>query len=199
MPLLYACSSNPGKLLEFTFTAQRSLAGGFQIQALPGLAQIPPPPEDGATYRENAAAKALYYSGFTNELVFADDSGLEVDALGGAPGIHSARFGGPQANGERNNAVLLEKLSGVRERRARFVTAISLARQGSLLVTSVGAAEGEILHEPRGTLGFGYDALFLFSALGKTFAELGDAEKFAVGARGQAFRRLLDWLVKAPA
>jgi XTP/dITP diphosphohydrolase len=197
MTLLYACSSNPGKLLEFTFTAQHSLAGSFEIQALPGLGEIAPPAEEGASYRENAASKALYYSRFTDELVFADDSGLEVNALNGAPGIHSARFAGPHANGAQNNALLIEKLSSVRDRRARFVTAISLAKQGRVLETTVGTAEGEILDEPRGTQGFGYDALFLFTPLGKTFAELGDAEKFAVSARGQALRGLLDRLSQA--
>ena len=84
MPLLYACSGNPGKLREFIFTAQHSLTQGFEIQPLPGLAQITPPAEDGSTYQQNAEIKALYYSSFTDQLVFADDSGLEVDALDGA-------------------------------------------------------------------------------------------------------------------
>jgi len=192
MSLLYACSSNAGKLREFT--AQLAPASHFDIQPLPGLAQLTPPREDGATYEENAALKALYYSRFSEELVFADDSGLEVDALGGAPGIHSARFAGPLAGAAQNNALLLARLAGAAQRRARFVTAISLARQGRLLHTTLGTAAGEILNEPRGFLGFGYDALFLFTPLGKTFAELEDAEKFGVSARGEAFRRLLEWL-----
>jgi XTP/dITP diphosphohydrolase len=192
MSLLYACSSNPGKLREFT--AQLTPAGLFAILPLPCLAELTPPNEDGATYQENAALKALYYSRFTEELVFADDSGLEVRALDGAPGIHSARFAGPSANGAQNNALLLARLAGTADRQARFVTAISLARQGKLLQTTLGTATGEILAEPRGSLGFGYDALFLFPPLGKTFAEVGDAEKFGVSARGEAFRRLLEWL-----
>jgi XTP/dITP diphosphohydrolase len=194
MSLLYACSSNPGKLREFTFTAQRARASGFEIEPLPGLAELTPPLEDGTTYQENAALKALYYSAFTNQLVFADDSGLEVDALDGAPGIHSARFAGPQSTAAQNNALLLSKLAGAKQRRARFVTAISLAKQGVLWQTAIGTAEGEILAAPRGDLGFGYDSLFLFPPLGRTFAELDDAEKFTVSARGQAFRQLLDWL-----
>ncbi len=101
MSPLYACSSNPGKLREFVFTAEHSLATGFTIQTLPRLAEIAPPMEDGSTYQENAAIKAIYYSGFTDQLVFADDSGLEVDALGGAPGVHSARFAGPDATGAK--------------------------------------------------------------------------------------------------
>jgi XTP/dITP diphosphohydrolase len=192
MPLLYVCSSNAGKLREFT--AQVASPKRFEIRPLPGLADLTPPPEDGATYQENAALKALYYARFTEEMVFADDSGLEVDALGGAPGIHSARFAGPFATGAQNSALLLSKLAGVAHRQARFVTAISLARQGKLMQTTLGTAAGEILSEPRGFLGFGYDSLFLFTPLGKTFAELEDAEKFGVSARGQAFRQLLAWL-----
>jgi len=197
MSFLYACSSNPGKLREFTFTAHRALADRFTIQPLPGLAELTPPPEDAPTYQENAAHKALYYSRFTDELVFADDTGLEVAALGGAPGIHSARFAGLDANGAQNNALLLAKLAAIADRRARFVTAISLARKGELLTTTTGIAEGEILIEPRGMLGFGYDALFLFPPLGRTFAELGEAEKFTISARGHAFRDLLSWLSDA--
>jgi XTP/dITP diphosphohydrolase len=196
MPSLYACSSNPGKLREFT--AQLAFAGAFNIQPLPRLAELPAPQEDGATYHENAAIKALYYSRFSEELVFADDSGLEVDALAGAPGIHSARFAGPVASGVQNNTLLLAKLAGVPNRGARFVTVICLARQGRLLHTTIGTSAGEILEEPRGALGFGYDALFLFPPLGRTFAELDDAEKFAVSARGEAFRRLLQSLAEAP-
>jgi XTP/dITP diphosphohydrolase len=194
MPLLYACSSNPGKLLEFTFTAQHALCGRYDVLPLPGLGQLTAPQEDATTYQENSAHKALYYSAFTSELVFADDSGLEVEALEGVPGVHSARFAGPGASGSENNALLLAKLAGVADRRARFVTSISLARRGNVLHTTTGTAEGAILSEARGSLGFGYDALFLFPPLGRTFAELGDAEKFAVSARGEAFRRLLDWL-----
>lgn len=198
MALLYACSSNPGKLREFVFTMEHSANAGFAIEPLPKLAELSPPAEDGNTYQENAALKAVYYSGFTSEFVFADDSGLEVDALAGAPGIHSARFAGPEATGAENNALLLAKLVETSQRRARFVTAISLARKGVVWQTTLGTAEGEILRTPRGSLGFGYDALFLFPPLGQTFAELAEAEKFAVSARGEAFRRLLDWLAKTP-
>jgi XTP/dITP diphosphohydrolase len=194
MPLLYACSGNPGKLREFIYTAQHSLAAGFEIEPLPNLCQHTPPAENGATYERNAEIKASYYSSFAKELVFADDSGLEVDALGGAPGIYSARFAGEHASGAQNNALLLDKLIGVRHRAARFITAISLARQGQILQTTLGKAKGEILLEPRGALGFGYDSLFLFPPLGRTFAELEDTEKFEVSARGEAFRRLLVWL-----
>jgi XTP/dITP diphosphohydrolase len=196
MALLYACSSNPGKLREFVFTMEHSHTAGFAVEPLPQLKELHPPAEDGLTYQENAAIKALYYSGFTDELVFADDSGLEVEALGGAPGIYSARFAGPEATGAQNNELLLSKLAGAEQRRARFVTAITLARNSVVLQTTLGTAEGEILVTPRGSLGFGYDSLFFFPSLGRTFAELGEAEKFAVSARGDAFRHLLDWLAR---
>jgi XTP/dITP diphosphohydrolase len=195
MPVLYACSGNPGKLREFIFTAERSRAQGFEIKVLPGLAGLTPPVEDGTTYEQNAEIKALYYAGFSDGLVFADDSGLEVAALGGAPGIYSARFAGPEATGAENNALLLERRGAPRQRGARFVTAISVARAGKVLHTAVGTAEGEIFEAPRGSLGFGYDALFLFPRLDKTFAELEEGEKFGVSARGHAFRLLLDWLM----
>ena len=162
MALLYACSSNPGKLREFVFTMEHSANAGFAIEPLPKLAELSPPAEDGNTYQENAALKAVYYSGFTSEFVFADDSGLEVDALAGAPGIHSARFAGPEATGAENNALLLAKLVETSQRRARFVTAISLARKGEVWQTTLGTAEGEILRTPRGSLGFGYDASSFF-------------------------------------
>ena len=198
MPNLFACSSNAGKLREFIFTAEHSRASGFGIATLPGLAEIPPPEEDGATYQANAELKAVYYSQFTDQLVFADDSGLEVTALSGAPGVHSARFAGPHASGAENNTLLLAKLTGVSERRARFVTAISVAKEGKVLHTSIGTAEGEILANPRGSLGFGYDALFLYVPARRTFAEMEEAEKFAVSARGNAFRQVLAWLSHNP-
>lgn len=198
MPTLFACSSNPGKLREFVFTAEHSLTRGFSIAPLPGLAEIAAPEEDGVTYEANAELKAVYYSQFTPELVFADDSGLEVSALSGAPGVHSARFAGLHATGVENNALLLAKLAGTTQRGARFVTAISLARHGRVLHTAIGTAEGEILSSPRGSLGFGYDALFLHVPTGCTFAEMEEDEKFAVSARGNAFRQLLSWLAHNP-
>ncbi len=175
---------------------QHSDLKGFRIELLPGLGTIEPPAEDGATYEANAELKAAYYSSFTNEMVFADDTGLEVDALGGAPGVHSARFAGPKATGTQNNALLLTRLGDRTDRSARFVTAISLAHNGKVLYTTVGTAEGKILVSPEGSLGFGYDSLFLFPPLLKTFAQLDEAEKFRISARGQAFRALLAWLAR---
>ncbi|HEY3459070.1 MAG TPA: RdgB/HAM1 family non-canonical purine NTP pyrophosphatase [Bryobacteraceae bacterium] len=187
MRRLYACSTNPGKLREFALAAGPEV----EIQPLPGMEAIRAPEESGKTFEENAVLKAVYYSRFAEEPVFADDSGLEVDALGGAPGVYSARFAGDQAGQAENNSLLLKRLNGKADRRARFVTALALAKGGELLGTSAGTAEGEILAAPRGENGFGYDPLFLYPPLGRTFAELTGAEKLEVSARGKALRSLL--------
>jgi XTP/dITP diphosphohydrolase len=184
---LYACSSNRNKLAEFALAA----GGGVAILPLPGIDRLTAPEETGETFEENAVLKAVYYSRFTPEPVFADDSGLEVDALGGAPGVLSARFAGPRATHAENNALLLERLAYTAQRSARFVTVLALAQSGELLRTSAGAVEGEILDEPRGAHGFGYDPLFFYPPLGRSFAELADTEKFAVSARGNALRAML--------
>jgi len=191
MNLLYACSSNRGKLAEFALASGASGLGAVQILPLPGIKEIAPPLENGDTFEANAVFKAVFYSSFTREKVFADDSGLEVDALANAPGILSARFAGPDATDETNNTFLLEKLNGIPLRSARFVTVVALAQKGTLLATASGAVNGEILYAPRGDGGFGYDPLFFYPPLGRSFAELQDAEKFAVSARGHALRKLL--------
>ena len=191
--ILYACSSNPGKLAEFV-AASRQASDQFEIRPLVNLKLIPPPPEDGATYEENAEVKAVYYSRHSEGFVFSDDSGLEVDALGGAPGVRSARYAGENATGAENNNLLLQTLDAVERRNARFVTAIALASAGEVLMTVRGTVDGEILRAPRGESGFGYDPLFLYRPLSRTFAELTDADKFTVSARGNAFRSLLQWI-----
>jgi XTP/dITP diphosphohydrolase len=124
-------------------------------------------------------------------LLFADDSGLEVDALNGAPGVYSARFSGPQATDESNNRLLLEKLAGVENRAARFVCAIALVEGTRLVGVYRGVVEGRILHELRGTGGFGYDPLFYCPAFGCTFGEATAEQKFAASHRGQALRAML--------
>ena len=194
--ILYLASTNPGKLREFREAAQ---PGGIAVQALPGMKDLPGCAEDGLTFRENACAKALYYSQFTGGLVFADDSGLCVDALGGAPGVYSARFAGEGATDEANNAKLLRALSetrramGQENRAAHYVCVIALAERKRILTTVEGRADGLILEAPRGRGGFGYDPLFLFPPLGKTFAELTAEAKFEISHRGKAFRQFLSW------
>jgi XTP/dITP diphosphohydrolase len=195
--LLYACSSNAGKLAEFAQAAGESTSATFRILPLPGIKQLTPPEESGSTFAENAALKALYYSRFTNELVFGDDSGLEVDGLGGAPGVLSARFAAPDATDEQNNELLLAKIAGVSQRSARFVTVIALARGEQLLTSCSANVAGEILPALRGVNGFGYDPLFFYPPLNRSFAELTNPEKFAVSARGKAFRGVLQWLSEA--
>ncbi|MBV9763072.1 MAG: RdgB/HAM1 family non-canonical purine NTP pyrophosphatase [Acidobacteriaceae bacterium] len=186
---VYACSSNANKLKEFELAA-----GEIKLEPLPRLGAIAAPEETGATFEENAAIKAVYYSGFTAELVFADDSGLEVDALGGAPGVHSARYAGAGATDQANNELVLRNLGNASNREARFVCVIALARNGAVLKSFRGTVEGAILRQSRGAGGFGYDPLFFYAPLDCSLAELGPEEKFAVGHRGQAARAMCDWL-----
>lgn len=190
--IVYACSSNANKLKEFALAA-----GAIAIQPLPQLAARAAPEETGATFEENAKLKGVYYSALTSELVFADDSGLEVDALGGAPGVHSARYAGPGATDGANNELLLRNLGGAQNRSARFVCVIAVARQAKVLGTFRGTVAGAILREPRGTGGFGYDPLFFYPPLGCTLAEIGAEEKFAVSHRGRAVRAMCQWLAGA--
>ncbi|MBI3683844.1 MAG: RdgB/HAM1 family non-canonical purine NTP pyrophosphatase [Acidobacteria bacterium] len=192
--LLYCATSNPGKLREFRDAAGRLAPGEFVFEPLPHLDEIPPAEETGGAFEENATRKALHYSRFTGSSVFADDSGLEVAALGGAPGVHSARFAGPGASSAANNRLLLEKLAGVNDRGARFVCVIALALRGEILGTFHGAVEGEILEEPRGSGGFGYDPLFYYPPLGCTFGEASEEQKLSVSHRGAALRRMIEAL-----
>jgi XTP/dITP diphosphohydrolase len=154
------------------------------------LKSIPAPKENGSTFEENAVLKALYYSRFTPELVLADDSGLSVDALNGRPGVLSARYAGPEATDEENNNLLLRDLAPNAHREARFICVLALARQLQLLRTEHGVVEGRILLAPRGCNGFGYDPLFWYPPLGRSFGELSPEEKFAVSHRGNAMRAL---------
>ena len=161
------------------------------IELLPGFKQLPAAVEDGATFEENAIKKALHYGPHAAGLLFADDSGLEVEALGGAPGVYSARFSGPHATDETNNRLLLEKLRGVANRKARFVCKIALVEGARIVGVYRGAVEGVILDEPRGSGGFGYDPLFYCPAFGCTFGEATAEQKFSLSHRGQAVRAML--------
>jgi XTP/dITP diphosphohydrolase len=188
---LVLASGNPGKLNEFQILA----AGhALEMELLPGFADLPPFDESAPTFAENSAGKALYYSRHCEELVFADDSGLVVPALGGAPGVQSARYAGPSASNEQRNAKLLVELRGKKgaERAAFFVCVIALAQRGRCLAVISAKVDGEILEEPRGGGGFGYDPVFLFPPLGKSFAELNAVEKNLLSHRGKAFRRLIE-------
>jgi XTP/dITP diphosphohydrolase len=190
---LIVASGNPGKLKEY-----QVLAAGqaFEIELLPGFAAIPEFPEDASTFAENAAGKALYYSRHCREMVFADDSGLVVPALNGAPGVLSARYAGPGASSEQRNAKLLRELQGKQgaERAAYFACVTALALRGRCLAVVSGKVDGTILEKPRGSGGFGYDPIFYFPQLGKSFAELRAKEKNQHSHRGKAFRRLMEIL-----
>jgi XTP/dITP diphosphohydrolase len=193
-------TSNAGKLRDFAGAA----AGlGIKIASIPGFASLPPAVEDGETFEANARKKAEEYSrAAPGELVLSDDSGLEVDALDGAPGVHSARYAAEEPHlaeinteDDANNARLLRELAGIcmEKRTARFVCVLAAACDGQIIGVFRGAAEGVILETPRGNNGFGYDPLFYFPQIGKTFAELTSIEKAEYSHRGAAFRAFLDW------
>ncbi len=190
---IYCATTNPGKLREFRLAASH-FQYEFDIDSLPDLRQIPPCEETGATFEENAVQKALYYGTRTPEYLFVDDSGLEVDALGGEPGVWSARFAGPGATDEANNRLLLDRLKGETNRTARFVCVIALVKDGNLVKTFRGTVEGEILYEPRGSNGFGYDPLFWYPPFGCTLAEVEAERKMDVSHRGKALKEMLAFL-----
>jgi XTP/dITP diphosphohydrolase len=191
---LYCATTNPGKLREFRHAVEELAPGRFAIEPLPCLAEIPPSPEDGDTFEANAIQKALYYSLYEDAPVFAEDSGLEVDALGGAPGVYSARFAGEEADPEANNDLLLEKLRGAASRTARYRCVIALVDKGQLIGTFEGAVEGEIAGERQGADGFGYDPVFYYPPFGCTFGVASPEQKLSVSHRGEAFRKLLGFL-----
>jgi XTP/dITP diphosphohydrolase len=192
---LVLASGNPGKLKEYEVLA-RGHKLELELALLPGFAGLPEFPESAPTFAENAAGKALHYSGHSEHTVFADDSGLVVPVLGGAPGVLSARYAGPAASSEQRNAKLLAELRGKKgdERVAYFVCVIAVARQGRCELVVSEKVDGEILEQPRGDGGFGYDPVFFFPPLGKAFAELHAEEKNRHSHRGKAFRRLLEVL-----
>jgi XTP/dITP diphosphohydrolase len=199
---IYVATSNAGKLRDFR-TAATMFA--VSIAPLPGLDELAPPPEDGATFEENARLKAIAYSAARPGLmVVADDSGLEVDALDGQPGVRSARFaedgGFVEANAgatlntdQKNNLHLLARLrmSGSPALTARYRCVLAAARDGVCLLTANGAVEGVILSAPRGAGGFGYDPLFYLPQLGQTMAEIDEQTRQRLSHRGQALRALL--------
>ena len=198
---LYCATANRGKQREY----QQAAGGEIVIHPLPPCDC----PEKGRSFRENAVSKALCYSrarrpkdvSGRDALVFADDSGLVVDALDGAPGIHSARFAGSRAGDEANNRKLIQALEAAppSKRTGRFVCSIALVRGERLLGTFEGRVEGRILDSPAGEGGFGYDPLFFYPSQGKTFAEMSAAAKWEHGHRGKAFRALLETLARAAA
>ena len=205
MRKILIATSNAGKLRDFAGAVVRH---GVEIGGVPGFASLPSVVEDGLTFEANARKKAEEYSRYVpGEIVVADDSGLEIDALNGAPGVHSARYAAPElqnkepheadanTDDEANNARVLWELRNVPvgQRTGRFVCVLAAARDGKTLAVFRGTAEGIILEAPRGSGGFGYDPLFYFPQIKKTFAELTAEEKSKYSHRGAAFRGFLDW------
>ncbi|HWG59541.1 MAG TPA: RdgB/HAM1 family non-canonical purine NTP pyrophosphatase [Candidatus Acidoferrales bacterium] len=195
---LLLASSNPGKLREC-----RELAGAARVELglIPDFSSLRPFEESAPTFAENAVGKALHYSRFTAEIVLADDSGLVVPALGGEPGVHSARYAGPQATDAERVAKLLRAMDGKSgdERQAAFVCVLAMARGGRAMAILSDRAEGTLAAHPSGTNGFGYDPLFFFPPLGRTFAEISHDEKNRHSHRGKAFRKMLRVLAAADA
>ena len=191
--LLLIATTNPGKLREI----QAVFAGlPIQFEDLRQYPDLPAAIEDADTFMANAEKKALYYAERTGLPALADDSGLEVDCLGGRPGVHSARFAGRHGDDQANNAKLIELLRNVplEERSARFRCAIVVADCGAVRAQAEGTIEGLIIDEPRGENGFGYDPHFLVPHLDKTTAELAPEHKNRISHRGQALRSILEAL-----
>jgi len=195
MPRLVVATTNGGKLREI---AELLKGLPFELVTLAEWPDVAAPEENGRTFAENARLKALYYGARTGELTVAEDSGLEIDELGGAPGIESARFGGPDSTYAEKFDLIYRNLrangSGSADGSpARFVCALALVQDGRILFETRGTVEGRIAPEPKGTGGFGYDPIFFYPPFGCTLAEVGD-RKASVSHRGEAFRALRAWL-----
>ena len=199
MTRVLIATTNPDKLREI-----RGILGGLPIEilALRDLVPVPEPDETGTTFADNARAKALYYDsclgayGADRPYAVAEDSGLIVDALGGEPGVHSARFLRPDASYPERFAEIYRRLgeAPLRTRSARFVCALAGVHKGKVIYETTGTVEGEIANAPRGERGFGYDPIFYYPPYERTLAEVTEEQKLRVAHRGEAFRRLANWL-----
>lgn len=194
MSHLVVATKNPGKLREI----REILGSEVRLLSLADFPDVGDIVEDGRTFEANAIKKALSVALHTGRVSLADDSGLEVDALEGAPGVYSARFAGENATDEQNNNKLLRLLEGTPDakRTARFRCVIAVGAPDGTVRTADGTADGRILRRPRGTAGFGYDPLFLASCIERTFAELPPIEKNRLSHRGSALRSILPLLRK---
>jgi XTP/dITP diphosphohydrolase len=198
-PRLVVATTNPDKLREI-----RGILNGIDV-IVDGLDAFPPvvePEETGETFAENARQKAISYSTALGVAVVAEDSGLEIDGLGGEPGVQSARYGGAAAETYAQKFALV--YAGLRARNAmgssaRFVCALAVADGADILFEARGTVEGRVHDAPKGDRGFGYDPIFFYAPLGRTLAELDEAEKASISHRGQAFRQLRDYLASHPA
>jgi len=193
---LFLASSNEGKLAEFIALARSATpeTPPFELALLSNFSSFPAFDESAPTFAENAAGKALHYSGLAACRVLADDSGLVVPALGGAPGVKSARYAGANATSEQRNEKLLDAMRNLTDghRRAYFVCVLAIAEKSQPLAVISARVDGEIGTTSSGAAGFGYDPIFYVPELHKTFAELTSEEKNRISHRGKAFRRLLE-------
>jgi len=192
---LVAATTNRGKLKEIALL----LAGApVELATLADFPDVAAPEETGRTFAENARLKALYYARHTGELTVAEDSGLEIDALDGAPGVESARFGGADSTYPEKFALLYDALRAKKAvgSAARFVCALALVRDGKVIFETRGTVEGQIAPEPRGAGGFGYDPIFFYPPFGCTLAEADAVQKAGVSHRGEAFRALRTYLTR---
>jgi XTP/dITP diphosphohydrolase len=189
---LLLATKNRGKVNEIRGLLGVAAQKNVEVLTLADLSAVPEPREEGKTFSENARIKALHYAAAYRVLCIADDSGLAVDALGGRPGVRSARYGGPHATDEENNVFLLDDLKPhPGPWKAAFVCVAVCALPGRVIAEASGRIAGEIVPVPRGDGGFGYDPLFLVGATGKTMAELSTEEKNRISHRGQAVRQLI--------
>jgi len=199
MPTLLLGTRNPGKVVEITSILADA---GWSFRSLKEFADVDEAAENAMTYAENAIGKARFYAWSTGLYALADDSGLEVEGLGGAPGVFSARYAGEDASDADRRILLLSELArtGDSNRRARFVSTVAIANpDGEVLNLSQGICEGTITFAPRGTNGFGYDPLFVPDSYDKTFAELPDAVKNRISHRARALMQTMDFLKSLPA
>ncbi len=198
MVKLLIATKNRGKIVEMRALLGAAFEKSVEVVTLQDLPNVMEPREDGKTFSENARTKALHYAKELKVLCVADDSGLAVDALGGKPGVLSARYAGPNATEAKNNELLLDDLRPYpRPWKAAFVCVAAAALPGRLIAEATGRVTGEIVPEPRGQEGFGYDPIFLVDGTGKTMAELETLEKNRISHRGQALRLLAEELRKS--
>lgn len=194
MKTLVIATKNPGKIRELHQSLENM---PVRILSLKDFPDCPEAPETGDTFLENASEKALFYEQWTGYPCLADDSGIEVDYLKGAPGVFSARYAGEPANDEANNQKLISELKGAEfsQRGAAYRCVLAFAERGKVLVTVEGVCRGTILESPVGTGGFGYDPYFLLEDLGQTAAEITMEEKEKVSHRGKALHQWKEWMM----
>jgi XTP/dITP diphosphohydrolase len=190
---LLVATTNPNKVKEIRHVLDGANVEVITLEAWPDLVA---PEETGRTFEDNARLKATYYAHATGQVTVAEDSGIEIDALGGVPGVESARYGGEDTSYPEKFARLYAALdrTGTRDSAARFVCALAMASPDAILFEARGVIEGRVAHEPAGSGGFGYDPFFFYPPYGRTLGQVTPEEKLAVSHRGQAFRKLREYL-----